>query len=70
MNADHQLSRFGVDVGPDDDLDRRDDAEITQQCVAKKADGGRCQNAVSHMTDDPFCSSHSRMDDVEVILDV
>ena len=39
--------------------DRKDDAEIDDRCEAMTADGERCKNAVSYMTDGPFCGPHS-----------
>ena len=50
--------------------DRADSASIDDQCRALTSEGERCQNAVSYMTDDPFCGPHSRADDVETIDDV
>lgn len=51
------LSAHGA--GADDELDRRDDAEISERCQAVTDDGTRCNNAVSRMTDGPFCGPHS-----------
>lgn len=79
MPGDPDLSRFGGGIDRetvsdegvviDSGQSRADGAGISEQCIALTDDGDRCSNAVSHMTDDPFCSPHSRADDVQVIDD-
>jgi len=43
----------------DQEPDRKDDAKIADRCQAVTADGDQCKNAVSHMTNGPFCGPHS-----------
>ena len=75
-----KLSDFGGGIEstpePEDDDDsddgeswRSDGANITERCIALKADGDRCENARSHMKGTKLCAAHDRANNVTTIND-